>query len=99
MLYKHAITSLYNIIFNDMTIYIYEIMFNYKNIFLFIIMNSRIKSTTCTFCEDQCAIEFQKYQELLQYEKTISGCEQKPKYQSRDAVKFAYCRFHTVMHQ
>ena len=46
-------------------------------------MNSRIKSTTCTFCEDQCAIEFQKYQELLQYEKTISGFEQKPKYQSR----------------
>jgi hypothetical protein len=24
--------------------------------------------------------------------KTISGCEQKPKYQSRDAVKSAYCR-------
>ena len=71
--------------------YILNIYF-YKNIFLFIIMNSRIKSTTCTFCEDQCAIEFQKYQELLQYEKTISGCEQKPKYQSRDAVKSAYCR-------
>ncbi len=48
--------------------YILNIYF-YKNIFLFIIMNSRIKSTTCTFCEDQCAIEFQKYQELLQYEK------------------------------